>query len=126
METIFAEKATENLNAAKLLLENEMFNASASRAYYAAFFAGVRALEHAGFSVEEISHKRLQAMFNRELIHRRKIYPRRFRSKLLDMIDIRIDADYKNMNVSKKRAFTQVKNASEFVRTILRETNYAK
>jgi len=126
METIFAEKATENLNAAKLLLENEMFNASASRAYYAAFFAGVRALEHAGFSVEEISHKRLQAMFNRELIHRRKIYPRRFRSNLLDMLDLRIEADYKRVSISHKNATIQLKMARKFVSTILKETSYAQ
>ncbi len=95
----------ENLNAAKLLLENEIFNASASRACYAAFLAGVWALEHAGVSAEEISHKRLQAMFNLERIHRRKIYPRRFRSNLVDMLDLRIEADYKRVSISHKKGY---------------------
>jgi hypothetical protein len=44
MENEFLTKAKENITAAALLFENELYNASANRAYYAAFQAAIAAI----------------------------------------------------------------------------------
>ncbi|MDP2366338.1 MAG: HEPN domain-containing protein [Ignavibacteria bacterium] len=48
MKELFLERAKENLKAAELLFEQELFNASANRAYYAAFHAAIVAIMTAG------------------------------------------------------------------------------
>lgn len=57
METVFISKAKENIKAAELLFDNQLYNASANRAYYAAFQAAITALAATGISVEKISMK---------------------------------------------------------------------
>ncbi len=121
MNNEFLTKAKENMNAAELLFDNELYNASANRAYYAAFHAAIAALAAIGVETEAMSHPAVQSQFNAQLIHRRKMYPNRLKSYLRDLQDERNTADYKQDFVSKKVASRQLKKANEFVETVVRE-----
>ncbi len=115
METTFSAKARENLEAAELLFENQLYNASANRAYYAAFHGAIVALVRSGIQPERIDHDLIQAKFSGELIHRRKVYPRRFRSRLPELQAVRDNADYKVKLLSKKVAKRQLDKARDYV-----------
>jgi len=121
MEEIFLAKAGENIQAAELLFENEMYHASANRAYYAAFHAAVAALAHAGIELVGLGHDSVQARFNGELIRRRKVYPGRFKSYLPDLQTVRDDADYKLRLLSQRVAKRQLDKAKEYVETLQTE-----
>jgi len=122
MKTEFLAKAKENLTVAEWSYENDHYNASANRAYYAAFQAAMAALANAGIiEKHRISHGAVQSLFVTELTRRRKIYPSHLKSYLTDLQRIRDDADYELGTVSKKKASTQLKQAKEFVETIAKE-----
>jgi uncharacterized protein (UPF0332 family) len=112
----FLERARENIDAAEILLNAERYNASANRAYYAAFHAAIAALFHFGHP-PEIDHKPVQAAFNSFLIKQRKLFPSEMKSDLLEMLDVRGDADYR-AGIGKKKAIAQVKQAKYFVSTV--------
>lgn len=114
----FLSKAKENLEAAQVLFDRQLYNAAANRAYYAAFQAAVAALATQGLVPERQGHASIQANFARELIQRRKQYPRRFRAYLMDLQSVRDDADYKLKSVSRRIANNQLTKATEFVTTI--------
>jgi len=121
LNSIFLIKAKRNIQAAQLLFDHQMYDESANRAYYAAFQAALAALSVLGIHVEGMSHEAAQSTFNTELIHRRKIYPGHFKSYLLELQAIRIQADYSLKLTSKKIAMTQIKHAKEFVEHIEQE-----
>lgn len=122
MKLEFLAKAKENLAVAEWTVENEHYNASANRAYYAAFQAALAALANASIiQTSRISHSAAQSLFATELIRRRKIYPSHLKSYLADLQRIRDDADYEIKSVSKKKASAQLKLAKEFVETIIKE-----
>ena len=68
MKTEFLEKAQENLKAAELLFQAGCHNASANRAYYAAFHAAIAALSDEGIIIDNTNHRNIQAHFSGELI----------------------------------------------------------
>ena len=117
MNDLFLPRAKENLLAAERLFDLDFFNASANRAYYAAFHAALSVLFRNGFT-PTTDHKVVQAMFSGELINRRKIVASRFKGYLQELQDARNDADYKN-GVSKQLARTQLKKSTEFVHYLL-------
>jgi len=122
MKSEFLGKAKENLKAATLLLEHELYNASANRAYYAAFQAAIAVLANAGFlTTHRISHGTAQGQFAAELIQRRKLYPSHLKSYLADLQELRDDADYKLLSVSKKKALVPLKQAKELVEIVIQE-----
>ncbi len=122
MKNEFLAKAKENIAVAAWVHENGHYNASANRAYYAAFQAAIAALANACIiNVHRISHSGVQSLFATELIRRRKIYPARLKSYLVDLQRIRDDADYELRTVSKKKGSTQLKQAKEFVEIITKE-----
>jgi len=121
MKLIFITKAKENIQAAQLLFDNNLYNASANRAYYAAFHAALAALSDAGIQSERLSHEATQAHFSDQLIRRRKIYPGHLKSYLLDLQAVRDDADYKLKLISKKVAWRQVHKAKEFLERVEKE-----
>jgi len=114
----FVEKAQENLCAARLLFEHGYYNASANRAYYAAFHCAIAHLARFGFVHEKHDHSWVQAMFAAELIHKAKIYPGRIKAFLLELQTIRNRADYKAESLSQAVAARQLAKASEFVATL--------
>jgi uncharacterized protein (UPF0332 family) len=117
MKESFVERANENIKAAEILFDNGLFNASANRAYYAAFHTALFALYSIGI-IPDIDHRTVQILFADNFCNRRKIVPSKFKGFLKGMQDIRSDADYKS-GVSKKDAKQQLKNAKEFLDIIM-------
>jgi uncharacterized protein (UPF0332 family) len=114
---ILFARAEENLQAASLLLQAGLSNASANRAYYAAFHAAAAFILASGLSVE-IDHRKVQALFNNEFINRRKVFPAQYKAALAEMQKIRNNADYEAEGVSKTKATEQVRTATNFLSII--------
>jgi len=121
MKNEFFTKATENIEAAELLFENRLYNASANRAYYAGFQAAIAALENIGIKFDRVRHEAVQANFAAELVQKRKIYGNHLKSYLMDLQNVRNFADYKLKFVSKKVAYRQLKKARELVEDVTKE-----
>jgi len=115
----FANKAVENLKAAKLLFENQYYNASVNRSYYATFHAAIHTLSKKGYNIHRISHEATQALFAGELIKRKKEFPAKLKAYLNQLKVIRNDADYELKLVSQKVADRQLRKATEFVEIVL-------
>ncbi len=113
MYEIYWRKAAENLADAEAAYEAGRNNASASRAYYAAFHAARAVLFAKGFS-PSTDHKVVQTMFSNELVNRRKVFPAAYKSYLVDMQKRRGVADYEPVMVSNRDAQLQLKQAREF------------
>jgi uncharacterized protein (UPF0332 family) len=118
MKETFLLRAKENLLATELLFEDGLYNASANRAYYAAFHAGIAAIYTAGVE-PVIDHRTVQILFSEYFFNRRKILSSKFKGYLKDLQHIRNIADYKE-GVSKNIAKQQYKNAKEFVEIIFK------
>jgi uncharacterized protein (UPF0332 family) len=114
----FLEKGVENLDITQVAFDNGAYNAVANHAYYAAFQAAIAALAREGLKKKGHPHDWVQAQFSGVLIQRRKLYPASLRSHLSDMVKVRDDADYSERMISKAKATTQLKQATEFVRII--------
>jgi uncharacterized protein (UPF0332 family) len=121
MRDEFLTKARENLKAAEVLFEQQLYNAAVNRAYYAAFQAAIAALADQGIATERWGHAAIQANFATELIQRRKRYPGHFRAYLMDLQSTLDDADYKLKFVSSRVARRQLTKAKEFVDAIVME-----
>ncbi len=117
----FMQKAGDNLAAARHCFENALYDASAGRAYFAAFQAAVAALLQAGEQHGKFDHKWVQATFSEQLIKRRKMFPGRFRAYLMEMQGLRNVADYKRGTISKNKAGEQLRRAEEIVAEIGKE-----
>ncbi|MBM2815037.1 MAG: hypothetical protein HW421_1799 [Ignavibacteria bacterium] len=117
MKETFLQRAKENLKAAELLFDNGLYNASANRAYYAAFHAAITAIFSSGI-LPDIDHRTVQTLFAEQFCNRRKILPSKYKSILQDMQKIRNDADYKD-GINKKLSKQQLKSANEFLKIIL-------
>ncbi len=115
----FLTKAQENLAVAEYTLSQKHYNASTNRAYYAAFQAAIAALAHAGIKHPQNPHSWVQAQFSGVLVARRKLYPANLASFLLPIQMHRDKADYETSFVSKGIAEHQVRQAKEFVFTIV-------
>ncbi len=120
---IWIDKANENLTAAQLCCDHGLFNACANRLYYAMFHAAIAALLKNGVKLpsKNIGHDWVQSNFSGLLIHRRKVFPGKFRPYLSDAYWIRTTADYKASCVSKDAAASELKKAKEFVDKIQME-----
>ena len=88
MRDEFLTKAKENLKAAEVLYNQQLYNAAVNRAYYAAFHAAVAALLDQGMAIERPGHASIQARFATELIQRQQALPRSF-SLVLDGSSVR-------------------------------------
>jgi len=126
--SVFWTKASENLKAAQLCFDNGFYNACANRAYYAMYHAAIAILIEKGFhpTQKQIDHGWVQSVFARELINRQKVFQGKFRRYLLDSQEVRNDADYKNIMVSKKTANRQLLKSTEFISAITVEVKNAE
>jgi uncharacterized protein (UPF0332 family) len=115
----FLIKAKENLEDAEQALQEGRYNASANRAYYAAFQAAIAALAQESITHEKNPHSWVQAQFSERLIKARKHYPSKLASYLMDMQARRDTADYKPTMTSKKTAKEQVQQSKEFLSLII-------
>jgi len=121
MKTEFFNKAKANLTVAQICFDNGFYDACANRAYYAAFQAAIAALADKGIKRDKIDHKQIQADFSENLIKKRKVYPSKLKSYLMDMQGVRNQADYNLTNVSKNLAFQQIRRAGEMISLIGKE-----
>ncbi len=121
MKEELLNKAKENLEAAQNCLDSGFYNVCASRTYYAAFQAAIVALADKGIKSDKNSHKWVQAAFSEELVRKRKIYPGKLKSYLMDMQIVRNQADYTRRQISKKIASRQLAKAKEFVEAVEKE-----
>jgi uncharacterized protein (UPF0332 family) len=117
----FFQKAKENLKAAQVLFDQKLYNASVTRSYYSAFQIAIAALAKYGITSDKIEHSRVQANFNGELIHKRKIFSGHFKSYLPDLQAVRNRADYKTELLSQKTALRQLTKTKEFVTSVEKE-----
>ena len=117
MKESFLKRAKENIESSELLFENGKYNASANRAYYAAFQMAIVAIYNTG-TEPNIDHKTVRALFSDYYFNKRKILPSKYNDYLRELQHIRSDADYKH-GVSKKIAKQQLKMAQELVKQIL-------
>jgi uncharacterized protein (UPF0332 family) len=111
----FLAKAQENLRDAERAFEEERYNASANRAYYAAFQAAIAALAQENIMQDKNSHSWVQAQFSERLIKARKYYPVKLSSYLLDMQKVRDKADYKPNMTNQQSAKKQINQSKEFL-----------
>ncbi len=121
MNSEFFAKAQENINAAELCFSNNLLNASANRAYYAAYHAAIFALALNGFTDEQNAHEWVQRTFAGEAIHRKKIFQNKFKSYLPELMKVRLNADYSSVGISRVVAERQLKKAKEFLEEIERK-----
>ena len=118
MNTDFFSKADENLRASEALYALGFFNASANRAYYAAFHAAIAILAHYGIKHNENPHEWIQSQFASELVHRRKVFPATFPSILQQIQSVRNIADYHASSVGKIAVERQLRKTTTFVHSI--------
>jgi uncharacterized protein (UPF0332 family) len=115
------EKGQEWLRVAELCFAESLYNSTANRAYDAMIQAAVVALEQAGVHPKgsQWSHGSVQAHFAAELIHHRKLLPRRIASYLPDALALRHQADYHERSFWHAQARCTLHWAQEFLSAIL-------
>jgi len=113
-------KATENLTAAEICLQNGLCNASVNRAYYAMFHAAIAALIRYGIQKtgEIWKHDFVQAEFSRALIQRRKVFSSHLKDALLKTMEQRQVADYDTRPINERIARRALQLAMEFVNQV--------
>jgi uncharacterized protein len=85
------QRATETLNDAKLLADNERWNSSINRLYYACFYA-VSALLYSQ-SIEAKTHKGVRIKFMSDFI-KTGVFHKDFGKLFSDLFDWRQEGDY--------------------------------
>ena len=119
----YVSKAQKSLKAARILFEAELYDSCISRCYYAMFQVAVATVAELGIRPPKegaYSHSWVQAVIAQEVIHRRKRLPRKFASYLPLVLELRQEADYKEVEVSRKKAERAVRMAMEFLEGVKR------
>lgn len=110
------EKAKESLEAAKDLLRGGYPDFSASRSYYAMFYAAEAILLTKSLSFSK--HSAVIAAFGREYA-KTGIVPSHLHKYISDAFDVRQAGDYGPLgSVNKGKAKTIIKRAEEFIETV--------
>ena len=118
-KTVYLIKARNNLRTAQQAYEQGDFDSCVSRAYFAVFHAEIAALvQLTSFRQERWGHDRVQAEFNRRLIHEQKRFSAALRFIHNDLIGRRHMADYTAQHVSARAAARCLRQATEMVSTI--------
>lgn len=107
------ERAKDELETARILLDAGKYKAANNRAYYACFHAinGVLALEPVAFK----KHKDVLAYFNKQYVHQ-EIFPRDIGRQISKLEIIRHKSDYDDFYIaSREEASEQI----EIVKTII-------
>lgn len=117
-------KATESIEAASELFANNHYGFSASRAYYAMFYAAEAALLHRNLQFSK--HSAVISFFNKEFVKPRT-FPAEMSRSLRRAYDTRIRGDYELVPVTEEKASTVLAEAKEFVSEVavyLRKEGY--
>ncbi len=116
-------KAIESLKAAERCFAEGLYNSSVSRAYYSMYQAAQVALETAGLTRAEWTHGGLQASFAGELTRRRKLYSSFLARDLNVVQDLRLTADYRDADVSRRQAARALEKARGFIEQVGKESD---
>ena len=108
-------KAEEALKAAELCWENGLYDSSASRCYYATFWAAIVTLEWVGYPPQRWSHGGLSTVFGKELVKKRHLFSPGLAERLSTGYDLRRLADYGRQGISGKKAKRALDWAGKFV-----------
>jgi uncharacterized protein (UPF0332 family) len=120
MKDLFALRSTQNVQAAQLLCDAGLYDASANRSYYAVFDAAFVACLHYGVQVQP-DHAKVLSAFCGELVARRKIFSSNYKAMLYDLQRLRNQSDYEGSAISQKKAQQAVKTATTITTIILQE-----
>jgi uncharacterized protein (UPF0332 family) len=112
----YMKKARESLAGAQSEFDQERFNNSTNRAYYAAFQAAISALLRDGIRRQDDKwpHTFVQSEFAVRLINRRRRYPARFRASLAELQRLRHRADYRGATITRPDARNALRLSGEF------------
>ena len=92
---VYLEKARSNLRVAEMSCDAGEYDPAVSRAYYAVFHAEIAALlKLTDFRPPHWDHGRIQAEFNRRLIHARQVFSTALRFIHNDLLGRRHIANY--------------------------------
>jgi len=119
MKESFYNRANENMKAAELLFDKGLYNASANRAYYAAFHLATAFLFSKNYK-PIIDHRNVLSLFTSEFINKRKIFPSITKKYIYDLQKGRNDADYK-AGVSKDFIKYHLKKCKEFFEIVIKD-----
>jgi uncharacterized protein (UPF0332 family) len=109
-------KARESLKAAEILFDGGFYDFSASRSYYAMFYATEAVLLSKNLSFSK--HSAVIAAFGKEFI-KTKIFPQKMRDYLVSASDLRQMGDYGSPgSVGKEKAQTLIEQAKEFIELV--------
>jgi len=89
------QKASDTLNDARLLADNERWNSSINRLYYACFYAVSALLYY--HSIEAKTHKGVRINFMREFI-KTGIFEKDYGKLFSDLFDWRQEGDYSDFS----------------------------
>src|ERR1035437_10221983 len=110
------QRATETLNDARLLAENERWNSSLNRLYYACFYA-VSALLYS-HSIEAKTHKGVRIKFMSEFI-KTGLFEKDFGKLFSDLFDWRQEGDYSDfISFDKDLTMPLINKSEEFITLI--------
>lgn len=110
------QRATETLNDAILLAENERWNSSINRLYYACFYA-VSALLYSQ-SIEAKTHKGVRIKFMSEFI-KTGLFDKDFGKLFSDLFDWRQEGDYSDFaSFDKDLTIPLINKSEEFITLI--------
>jgi uncharacterized protein (UPF0332 family) len=110
------QRATDTLNDAKLLAENDRWNSSINRLYYACFYA-VSALLYF-HSIEAKTHKGVRIKFMSEFI-KNGMFPKDFGKLFSDLFDWRQEGDYSDfVSFDKDLTISLIIKCEEFIALI--------
>lgn len=118
MNDLFLQRSAQNLQASEILWNAALYDASANRAYYAAFDAAFVACLHFGVPIVP-DHAKVLSAFCGELVARQKIYPAHLKKALYEVQRLRIQADYEGLGVSKSKAQQSLKTTKMILTIIL-------
>ncbi len=109
-------KAKESLKAAEMLFDGGFYDFSASRSYYAMFYATEAVLLSKNLSFSK--HSAVIAAFGKEFI-KTQILPQKLRDYLVYAFDLRQLGDYGSpSSVSKDKAKTLLEQTTEFIKSV--------
>jgi len=109
-------RAAKSLQAARMLLENQLYEDCVSRSYYAVLHAAKAALIKIG--VEAKSHQAVRRMFGLHLVKTEQI-EKHFAEILTAQQEDREIGDYNiYLNIEKDRASKRVLDAEKFIKRI--------
>lgn len=110
------QKASTDLDAARLNYEHELLDAAANRSYYAIFHAARAVLALTGQDYKK--HSGVIAFFRKEYI-KTGILDTKLSDIIQDAFEIRTDCDYEDFYVvAKEDVEQQIKNAAYFILAI--------